>query len=71
MNASAIARMSLDEKLRTMEALWDSLSKDEVQLESPSWHAGALQEAAARFQSGDETPIDWAEAKAQLRNRDA
>ena len=64
-----IENMSADEKLRLMEALWESLSRLETQLESPPWHEEALRETAARHDAGEEQPIDWDTAKRELRNR--
>ena len=39
-----IEKMSGDEKLRQMEALWESLSREEARLESPPWYKEALLE---------------------------
>ena len=69
MTALAIEQMTWDEKLRTMEELWASLSREESRLESPAWHEQALKETAARYEAGQEQPIDWADAKRQLRKR--
>ena len=69
MNALAIKQMSWDEKLRVMEELWESLSREEARLESPPWHKEALRETAARREAGQEQPIDWAAAKRELRKR--
>jgi hypothetical protein len=38
--------MTWDEKLRAMEELWKSLSREEAWLESPPWHEEALRETA-------------------------
>lgn len=64
-----IGRLSRDEKLRMMEALWEDLSRDERQVESPEWHREALQEAEKRFDSGQESMMDWQDAKRELRKR--
>ena len=69
MSAIAIKQMSWDEKLRTMEELWESLSREESRLESPSWHGEVLQETAIRHEAGKEQSIDWASAKRELRKR--
>ncbi len=37
--------MSVEEKLQTMEALWQSLSADPGAVESPAWHEKELREA--------------------------
>ena len=60
-------RLPRVEKLRLMEALWDNLSHDEAQVESPAWHKAALRATELRVHSGAETPVDWDVAKRQLR----
>jgi hypothetical protein len=52
-----------------MEQLWKSLGSEESCLESPSWHEEALKEAAARYEAGQEHPVEWADAKRQLRRQ--
>jgi len=56
------------EKLKLMEILWAELSRDEAELESPAWHADALRETAERRARGEETALDWEQAKAKLRS---
>jgi hypothetical protein len=65
----AIENMSADEKLRLMEALWESLSGKEARLESPTWHKEALLETVVRHNAGKELQIEWDAAKHELRNR--
>jgi hypothetical protein len=62
-----LERMSRTEKLRVMEAIWADLSQEEDQVESPAWHAKALQETAARVGAGLERALDWEAAKRDLR----
>ena len=64
-----IEKMSGDEKLRLMEALWESLSREEARLESPLWHEAALLETVVRHNAGKELQIDWDAAKRELRSR--
>ncbi|MDB6111735.1 MAG: acyl-protein synthetase [Pedosphaera sp.] len=61
--------MSTAEKLRAMEAIWEDLSHNEEQVESPAWHEQVLKEREALFNSGKESPIDWEGAKERLRGR--
>ncbi|MCB2263176.1 MAG: addiction module protein [Candidatus Thiosymbion ectosymbiont of Robbea hypermnestra] len=44
--------MSLPERLRTMEALWDSLSHDDAQIPSPDWHGDTLSERKKKITEG-------------------
>lgn len=64
-----IKQMSWAEKLQAMEELWESLSRDEDRLESPTWHIDALEETRQNYAAGREQPIDWESAKQELRKR--
>ncbi|WP_009966051.1 MULTISPECIES: addiction module protein [Verrucomicrobium] len=54
------------DKLRLMEALWTDLSRQDQELESPSWHGPALRETEARIAAGSEAVYTWEQAKARL-----
>ena len=64
-----IERMSREEKLQAMEAIWTDLSKAEADVESPVWHAAVLRETEARVAAGQERIADWETAKRELRKR--
>jgi hypothetical protein len=51
--ALPLKKMSRDEKLRAMEALWADLSQDEDRFESPAWHEQALRDAERAVKSGE------------------
>jgi len=68
-NIIEIKHLSREEKLRVMEAIWEDLSKEEEQLESPDWHKKTLQETERRLSSGQEKIVDWQDAKKELRKR--
>jgi hypothetical protein len=63
-----IARMSREEKLRILEAIWTDLSKDDASVESPEWHAKALRDTERRVASGEEASVSWEDAKRMLRS---
>jgi hypothetical protein len=67
MSALEIQQLPRQEKLRLMEILWDDLSRNEAEFESPAWHAEALRETTERRARGEESLLDWDEAKAKLR----
>jgi hypothetical protein len=67
MSALEIRQMPRQEKLRLMEALWEDLSHEEGELESPAWHEAALRETADRVSRGEEPVLEWETAKVQLR----
>ena len=60
-------RLPRVEKLRLMEALWDDLSHEGAEVDSPSWHEAVLRETEQRIASGEETPMEWDAAKRHLR----
>jgi len=52
-----------------MEAIWEDLSKEDEEVESPKWHQEALQETEQRLNLGEEKKVDWHTAKKELRKR--
>lgn len=58
--------MSIEEKLQTMEALWENLSADPTAIESPVWHEEELRERERKIASGEAKFIDWEKAKADI-----
>ncbi len=44
MTIAAISKMSLRERLQTMEALWDSITHEDVEIKSPECHEDILLE---------------------------
>ncbi len=67
MTTADIQKLSKEEKLELMEVIWEDLSKTEVV--APAWHEPALKETEKRISEGVEQPVDWKEAKSQLRSR--
>lgn len=65
-----IKEMPIDQKLRLMEAIWTEISRTSDEYTSPDWHREELEETEKRRASGQETLIDWEEAKTRLRNRE-
>ena len=61
--------MSVEEKLQTMEALWQSLSADPAAVESPPWHEEELAELERKIESGQSKFVEWEKAKADIRRR--
>jgi hypothetical protein len=61
-----IEQMTQEEKLQTMESLWDSLWPTQGAVPSPEWHGTVLQERAERVASGKAVFSDWDAAKKRL-----
>ena len=71
MSVSEIQALPRLEKLRLLETLWDDLSRDDAQLESPAWHEAVLTKTQQRLANGQEQVLDWEQAKVTLRHRPA
>jgi hypothetical protein len=61
--------MTVEEKLQTMEALWQSLSANPATVESPTWHEEELRERERKIESGEAKFTDWEKAKADIRRQ--
>ncbi len=62
-------KMSVVEKLRAMEALWDDLCHRGEPIPSPAWHGEVLAERERLVAEGRAEFSDWDEAKARIAAR--
>ena len=61
-----IEAMTLTEKLRMMEALWEDLSSRAADVPVPKWHEDILDERERLLEKGEARFIDWESAKKQI-----
>jgi putative addiction module component (TIGR02574 family) len=59
--------MTVEEKLRIIEAIWEDLRLNGDDLESPAWQGRELQEREEEIASGRATFIEWEKAKIEIR----
>ncbi len=52
MNTVEITKMSLVEKLQAMDAIWDSLIHDNLDVKSPEWHGDILSARKKKIEEG-------------------
>ena len=64
-----LKQMTLSEKVRLMEELWDDLCGTADGVQSPDWHREVLDERERKIVSGEESFVDWESAKRKLRER--
>ena len=64
-----IEQMTLEEKLRAMEALWDDLCRREEAVPVPQWHRDLLDERQRLIGEGKARFIDWETAKKRISER--
>ena len=65
--ASEIERMSVEERLQTIEILWKSISHCDDSLESPAWHREILEARRAKVDSGKGVFLSIAELRSRLK----
>lgn len=65
--SSQLNKMTTEEKLQTMELLWDDLCQAS-DFSSPDWHKNVLDDREKRLKEGNEEILDWTESKLQLRD---
>ena len=58
--------LSVPEKIRLLERVWDSLCSKSGDVRSPEWHREVLEARKQRIEDGRATVSPWNEAKARL-----
>ncbi len=48
-----IKKMSTRDRIILMEEIWDTLCRDENEIESPSWHKDVLDERRKQVENGE------------------
>ena len=64
-----LEKMSVEEKLRAMELLWDDLCSNATGLSSPAWHEDVLADREGMEQRGADKFEDWDTAKRNISNK--
>lgn len=67
LSGDVLDALTVSEKVRLLEQVWQSLCSHPADVSSPKWHAEVLRERSERLTDGRATRIPWAEAKAQLQ----
>jgi putative addiction module component (TIGR02574 family) len=68
--ASEIDKMSLPDRLRVMERLWDAVCREEGAVSSPDWHRQILTDRKARAESGEARFLTLAQLRKRLRGQE-
>jgi hypothetical protein len=64
-----LGKMSMEEKLRVMELLWDDLCNKAAGMASPAWHEDVLAERDEMQQRGKDQFQDWEAAKKDIQSK--
>ena len=68
MDTRKIKKMSRVERLKTMEALWDSLVEEDAEIKSPDWHRDILDKRKRKIESGKAEFISLEKLRASRRS---
>lgn len=63
-----LKKMTIEEKLKIMEMLWDDICQKVPDFSSPEWHATILKAREKKLKDGKEKILDWSQAKEDIRN---
>jgi len=64
-----LAQMTVEEKLHTLEILWNDLCRNEQNVPVPQWHKDLLIERERLVREGQAHFDDWETAKQRLAER--
>ena len=64
-----LGKMTVADKLRAIEEIWDDLLRTAKEIPSPSWHGDVLRARETRAREGVSHYGDWTEAKRRIRER--
>jgi len=67
--ALPLDQMTVEEKLKAMEAIWRSLSKHEDQVPVPDWHKQVLDERQRQIDAGEASFVSLEEMKERVRKQ--
>ena len=60
-------KMTVEDKLRALEILWEDLCRNPGDVPSPEWHGDVLESRRKRVEEGKERILPWSEVKQHLR----
>ena len=66
--SSELERMSVIERLRAMDQLWDSLNRRDDEIPSPDWHQDVLADRKERAQRGEAKFLTLDQLRSRLRS---
>jgi tetrahydromethanopterin S-methyltransferase subunit B len=64
----SVEKMSIEEKIQTMETIWDDLCNKADSISSPPWHAKVLNDRENGISHREDVFIDWNSAKKNIED---
>lgn len=63
-----VDKMSIEEKIQTMETIWDDLCKKADTIASPPWHEDVLNDRESNIMNGKDVCVDWHIARKKIED---
>ena len=63
-----LEKMSTEEKIQTMETIWEDLSKRADNISSPPWHEKVLNDREDGIKNGKDKFLDWNSVKKNIQD---
>ena len=63
-----LEKMTMPEKISTMEILWENITQNSQHYPSPAWHGEILKQRENMVKNGEATFEDWELVKKELWN---
>ena len=63
-----LKKMTAEEKIQTMEIIWDDLCKKADSLSSPVWHEDILKDREEEIKNGNDEFEDWDSARKKIQD---
>ena len=67
--ALPLEEMTIEDKISTMEILWNDISRTSENYQSPAWHKDILEERERDIRSGADSFEDWEDVKKEIWNK--
>ena len=63
-----LEKMTMPEKISTMEILWEDITRNSENYPSPAWHGKILKQREQMLKNGEAKLEDWESVKKELWN---
>ncbi len=67
--ALPLKKMSIHDKISTMEHIWDDLCRNAGDITSPEWHKDVLDDREKSLKARTDSFVDWEDAKRKIRKK--
>jgi putative addiction module component (TIGR02574 family) len=63
-----IDRLSIADRMRLVEEIWDSIANESNTVDVPDWHKQIIEERLAECGANPENQISWDDARLRIRD---